>query len=43
MLDIKQNDIICISQPHGGKRCAMMTGFRITLLENENIIIIDWL
>lgn len=34
MLDIKQNDIICISQAHGGKRCAMMTGFRITLLEN---------
>mgnify|MGYP000194411257 CR=1 FL=1 len=34
MLDIQNNDIICISQPHGGKRCAMMTGFRITLLEN---------
>jgi hyaluronan synthase len=34
METIKENDIICITQKHGGKRCAMMTGFKITLLEN---------
>jgi len=34
METIKENDIICIAQKHGGKRCAMMTGFKITLLEN---------
>lgn len=34
MLDINENDIICISQKHGGKRSAMMTGFKYTLLEN---------
>jgi hyaluronan synthase len=34
MLEVKDSDIICISQEHGGKRKAMMTGFRCTLLEN---------
>lgn len=34
MLQVKDNDIICITQAHGGKRRAMMTGFRFTLLEN---------
>lgn len=31
---VKEADIICISQPHNGKRNAMMTGFKMTLLEN---------
>lgn len=34
MVDISENDVICISQKHGGKRSAMMTGFKYTLLEN---------
>lgn len=34
MLKVRDNDIICITQAHGGKRIAMMTGFRLTLLEN---------
>lgn len=34
MEKIKENDIICITQKHDGKRCAMMTGFTIALLEN---------
>jgi hyaluronan synthase len=34
MLDINENEIICISQKNGGKRNAMMTGFKYTLLEN---------
>lgn len=32
---INESDIICISQKHGGKRNAMYTGFRITLMENN--------
>lgn len=31
---VKDADIICISQPHSGKRNAMMTGFKISQLEN---------
>lgn len=34
MPSVTENDIICISQKHGGKRSAMMTGFKLTLLEN---------
>ena len=34
MSDVRTNDIICISQKHSGKRSAMMTGFRLTLLDN---------
>ena len=39
--DINNNDIICISQKHHGKRSAMFTGFQLSLLEknlyNKNI------
>jgi hyaluronan synthase len=34
MSDVNDVDIVCISQRHGGKRSAMMTGFKMTLLEN---------
>lgn len=32
---INQNNIICISQPHAGKRFALFTGFQLSLLENK--------
>lgn len=34
--NITQNNIICISQKHGGKRHAMSTGFQFSLLEKSN-------
>jgi hyaluronan synthase len=34
MPDVNDTDIVCITQLHGGKRSAMMTGFKMTLLEN---------
>lgn len=33
--NINQNNIICISQKHGGKRHAMSTGFQLSVLENS--------
>lgn len=34
---INNNDIICVSQMHGGKREAMMTGFEIACLEKNQV------
>lgn len=32
---IQNNDIICVSQKHSGKRDCMMSGFKITLFQNK--------
>ena len=34
---IKNNDIICVSQVHNGKREAMMTGFSLSILEDIKV------